>query len=243
MKKIGKGAAAKCTASKKTKKARKVKLQPFNDELLKELDRDSYDGKNGHESHCEGSYRTALWSLDEQDSEAIRSALLAKIKTGDDTLLKKLPVAGRNVVAALEFAQGWYKVLASQYREFRQAMLDLRADYEANPDLYTRVIEPDEYLDEDLFDDDASIPALERIVWDAIPNNEWPRFYWGCVQCLNDHDLDDRWTMPEKDLIAAEMKLREILFPADDAVRELLSGAVNKYLEATGKAYDPNYNR
>ena len=243
MKKLIDATAAKKTASKKTARTRKVKLEPFKDELLKKLNTDSYDGKNGYDSHCEHSWWVPLCALNKEDRNAIRDAFLARIKTGDDRLLKDLPVSARNVVAALQVAQGWYPALATQYREFRQAMLDLRTDYEANPDLYSKEIEPDEELDQDLFDDDAKIPVLERAVWDAVPANEWVRIYWGCVQSLNDHNLDDRWTKPEKDLIAAEMMLREILIPADMAACDLVGGAVDKYLVATGKAYDPNYKK
>ena len=243
MKKLVNATAAKNAASKKAKKTRNVKLEPFNDEILKELNNDSYDGKNGYDSHCEHSWWVPLCNLSKEDSDAIHNAFLAKLKMGDDKLTKDLPVAARNVVAALEFAQGWYSVLASQYREFRQAMLDLRADYETNPDLYSKKVNPDEDLDQELFDGDANIPGLEQAVWDAVPDNEWTRIYWGCVQSLNDHDLDDRWTKPEKDLIAAEMKLREILIPADEAACNIVAGAVNKYLVATGKAYDPDYKK
>lgn len=146
----------------------------------------------------------------------------------------------REVMLELHTHKAWNDAISALYRDFHEALLALRNDYESNPDLYKKTLKSPKDLKEDLsedptvcndlWDDNFEIPRLWNLVQDALSPDEFERIRLGYFYILDDRVLDNRWTAAEKALIEKNLEWLRFYLKTLDSLGDIAERLVNAYL-------------
>lgn len=146
----------------------------------------------------------------------------------------------REVMLELHTHKAWNDAISALYRDFHEALLALRNDYESNPDLYKKTLKSPKDLKEDLsedptvcndlWDDNFEIPRLWNLVQDALSPDEFERIRLGYFYVLDDRVLDNRWTAAEKALIEKNLEWLRFYLKTLDSLGDIAERLVNAYL-------------
>lgn len=218
-----KDAAAKCAGSKKTKKARKVKPEPFDKEKLKAIDKNLY---------CYGSvtnFDECRKQLGLEELGPVLEPVLDVWAGGSVNDRKSKSPELQELLSCLDLADEWYFCCRGNYKEFVSAYRKVQKDYRGNPLAYTDELSS--------YGEVCDVPLQTGTkAWlDAMPKTVKSRVLRGfghfdklpkescCYGLLS-------WTKAERALINAVWYYSHHYFPTSEMVFRMTRTAVKKYL-------------
>ena len=149
----------------------------------------------------------------------------------------------REMMLELHTHKAWNDAISALYRDFHEALMALRNDYESNPDLYKKTLKSPKDLKEDLsedpavsndfWDDNFEIPRLWNLVQAALSPDEFERIrlgYFYVLDVTEDRVLDNRWTAAEKALIMKNLEWLNFYLKTLDSLEDIADRLFNAYL-------------
>lgn len=149
------------------------------------------------------------------------------------------PTTLNDTMFELHTSKTWNGTLTVLYREFHEALLNLRDDCKNNPGLYKKTLKSPKDLKEDLFNDPTvCYPRLWNLIQDTLSPDEFERIRLGYFYVLGDRALDNRWTAAEKALIRKNMEWLRFYVETLNSLEDLAYRTINAYLLAVSVDFD-----